>query len=123
MVAASADPDKPARLTIGEGSSIGDNTQIHCCEQIKIGKHVLISWGVNIIENNYHSTADNSIKSAPVTIGDRVWIGCNAIITSGVTIGQGSIVAAGAVVTKDVRPGMLVGGNPARVIRETAPWA
>lgn len=123
MVAASGDPDKPARLTIGEGSSVGDNTQIHCCEKIEIGKHVLISWGVNIIENNYHTTADGLIKSAPIKIGDRVWIGCNVIITAGVTIGDGCIIAAGAVVTKDIPAGMLAGGNPARVIRETAPWA
>jgi acetyltransferase-like isoleucine patch superfamily enzyme len=112
----------PAILTIGKCSSIGDKTQIHCCEKVSIGDYVLISWGVNILENNYHNTADNAIKTAPIVIHDRVWIGCNAIILSGVTIGFGSIIAAGSVVTKDVPPSSLVGGNPARVIRETQPW-
>ena len=55
--------------------------------------------------------------SAPVTIGNDVWIGNRAVIMGGVTVGDGAIVAAGAVVTKDVPPHAIVGGVPARVIR------
>lgn len=113
---------RSAELVIGACSSIGDRTQIHCCERVSIGDYVLISWDCNILENNFHSTADGGIKSAPIVIEDRVWIGCCSIILAGVTIGRGSIVGAGSVVTRDVPPGMLVAGNPARVIRETAPW-
>ena len=51
-------------------------------------------------------------------IEDDVWIGANAIVLKGVTIGEGSIIAAGAVVTKNVPAYSLVGGNPAKVIRE-----
>lgn len=112
----------PARLTIGACSSIGDRTQIHCCERISIGDYVLISWDCDILENNFHTTTDGGIASAPIVIGDRVWIGCRVIILSGVTIGEGAIVAAGSVVTRDVPPGMLAAGNPAKVIRETGPW-
>jgi acetyltransferase-like isoleucine patch superfamily enzyme len=118
----SKDPSKPAAIVIGKGSSIGDNTQIHCCERVTIGDNVLISWGVNILENNYHNTIDKSIKSAPITIEDRVWIGCNVIILSGVTIGAGSIIGAGSVIVKDIQPRSLVAGNPGKVIRETEPW-
>jgi acetyltransferase-like isoleucine patch superfamily enzyme len=50
-------------------------------------------------------------------IGDRVWIGANATVLAGVTIGHGAVVAAGAVVTRDVAPDTVVGGVPARVIR------
>ena len=57
------------------------------------------------------------VKIAPVRIGDKAWIGFNAIILKGVTVGEGAIVAAGAVVTKDVPPYTIVAGNPARVIR------
>lgn len=114
--------DRPARLTIGPNSSIGDRTQIHCCQQVSIGQHVLVSWDCNILENNFHTTTDGDIVSAPIVIEDRVWIGCRVIILAGVTIGAGSIVAAGSVVTRDVPPGMLVAGNPAKVIRETGPW-
>ena len=84
---------------------------------------MLISWGVNILENYYHGTEDNSVQSAPVIIEDRVWIGCNVIVLAGVTIGRGSIIAAGSVVTKSVPPGMLVAGNPAKEIRPTKPWS
>jgi acetyltransferase-like isoleucine patch superfamily enzyme len=118
----SKDRSKPAQLTIGSYSSIGDRTQIHCCDRVEIGSYVLVSWGVNILENYYHGTEDDSITSAPVRIEDRVWIGCNVIVLAGVTIGQGSVVAAGSVVTRDVPPGTLVAGNPAREIRQTKPW-
>ena len=118
-----SDPAQPARLEIGAYSSIGDRTQIHCCQAVTIGSHVLISWDVNVLENNYHTTTDGGIRSAPVTIENRVWIGCHAIILSGVTIGEGSVVAAGSVVTKDVAAGTLVAGNPAQVIRKTGPWS
>jgi acetyltransferase-like isoleucine patch superfamily enzyme len=112
----------PARLAIGVHSSVGDRTQIHCCRNVSIGDFVLISWDCNILENNYHTTSDGLITSAPIVIEDRVWIGCRAIILAGVTISEGSIVAAGSVVTRDVPPGTLVAGNPAKIIRETEPW-
>ena len=111
-----------AKLTIGEFSSIGDRTQIHCCRNVSIGDYVLISWDVNILENNFHTTTDGMIGSSPISIEDRVWIGCRVIILPGVTVGEGAIIAAGAVVTKDVPKGTLVAGNPAKVIRETGPW-
>jgi maltose O-acetyltransferase len=56
-------------------------------------------------------------EDMPVTIGDDVWIGARAILLPGITINSGSIVGAGAVVTKDVPPGSIVAGNPARVVR------
>lgn len=106
-------PDKHARVQIGKRSSIGDRTQIHACDSVTIGDRVLISWDVTILENNYHSNS-----RGPVTIENDVWIGCHAIILSGVTIGRGAVVGAGSVVTKDVPPNTIVGGNPARVLRE-----
>ena len=55
-------------------------------------------------------------SSGDITVCDKVWIGCGAIILPGVTIGKGATIAAGAVVTKDVQPGVTVGGVPARLI-------
>lgn len=56
-------------------------------------------------------------KAAAVTIGHDVWIGHGAVILAGKSVGTGAVIAAGAIVTKDVAPYMIVGGNPARVIR------
>ena len=56
----------------------------------------------------------------PITVGDDVWIGGNAVICPGVTIGNRCIIAAGAVVVKDVPDDTMVGGNPARLIRRLA---
>ena len=53
----------------------------------------------------------------PVTIGDNVWIGGGAIINPGVTIGNNVVVASGAVVVKDVPDNVVVGGNPAKIIK------
>ncbi len=58
-------------------------------------------------------------QSHPITIKDRAWIGANATILTGVTIGENAVVAAGAVVTKDVPDNCLVGGVPAKIIKET----
>lgn len=60
---------------------------------------------------------DSFKKPLPI-IGNDVWIGFGAVVLNGVTIGDGAIIAAGAVVTKDVPPYTIVGGNPARVIRQ-----
>jgi acetyltransferase-like isoleucine patch superfamily enzyme len=54
----------------------------------------------------------------PITIKDNVWIATGAMVLPGVTIGEGAVVAAGAVVTKDVDDWMVVGGNPAKVIKK-----
>ena len=65
-------------------------------------------------QRRIHPTA--AANSIPIHIGCDVFIGARAIILKGVTIGDGAVIAAAAVVTKDVPPGSIVGGNPARVI-------
>ncbi|MSE09620.1 hypothetical protein GKC33_13385, partial [Lactobacillus salivarius] len=68
---------------------------------------------------HFHLSRNEALEfGLPITVKDNVWIGGNVVILPGVTIGKNSIVAAGAVVTKDVPDNVIVGGNPARVIRE-----
>jgi acetyltransferase-like isoleucine patch superfamily enzyme len=106
---------------IGDGSWIGAFTVIDGTGGLTIGAGCDISCGAQIYT---HSTvrrcvsgrAYEGVDRAPTSVGDRVFIGANAVIMMGVTIGDGAIVGAGAVVTADVEAGSVVGGVPARVL-------
>jgi acetyltransferase-like isoleucine patch superfamily enzyme len=111
-----------AHLVLGSGY-INHRASIECFQQIAIGDGVAIAKGVTIRDSDAHSINGNSQVSAPISIGNRVWIGANAIILKGVTIGEGSVVAAGAVVTRDVPPRSLVAGMPARVLKTEVTWS
>ena len=113
---------KKASLVIGDGVAIGDRTEIHCADSITIGKDTIIAWDCCIMDRDYHKLDSKTEITCPVKIGNNVWIGCNVIVLKGVTIGDGAVVAAGAVVTKDVPAGALVGGNPAKIIKEKVSW-
>ena len=91
---------------------------------LTIGDDVRLADFAAVWDTDFHELeAGGGVRVAPVTIGDNVWIGRQAIVLPGVTIGRDAVVAAGAVVTRDVPPGVLVAGNPATVVRElrTAP--
>lgn len=109
-------------IEIGDNSSIGINARVS--GPLSIGNEVMMAPNVSIYTQNHESEniyRPMRFQTAPkkkVTIGDDVWIGANAIILPGVTIGKGSIIAAGSVVTKDVAPFSVVGGNPAKLIKE-----
>ncbi len=113
---------KNASLRIGSGY-INSNSQIVCSKSITIGDGVAIADGALIRDCDDHDIQyDGYEKTAPVVIGDHVWIGQRATILKGVTIGDNAVVAAGAVVTKDVPANAIVGGVPAKVIRENVTW-
>ena len=111
-----------ATIAIGERCFINRRTEFISQDAVKVGDDCLISWDVMITDTDYHYVGDLP-PTAPVTIGDRVWIGARASILKGVTIGDGAVVAAGAIVTKDVAPRTLVAGNPARVVRTDVDWS
>lgn len=96
-------------VTTNGGVEIGDRTLIGYRTQILSGNHVIPPGKGRIF-----SAGD---VSGPVKIGQDVWIGANCLILPGVTIGEGAVVAGGSVVTKDVASFTIVGGCPAKVIK------
>lgn len=129
-------------VLIGDRCHIGRSTFI-CRSGIHIGNDVTIAWGCTLYDHNSHSVSWNErkndtvreysdmqiygdpiknkdwdcVKTKPIVIKDKAWIGMNVIILQGVTIGEGAVVGAGSVVSRDVDDWTVVGGNPARVIK------
>jgi maltose O-acetyltransferase len=110
------------RLQIGSHGVINIGCFFDLSETISIGNHVALGHEVMILTSSHHiggvDHRAGSLFTAPVSVGDGAWIGSRCIILPGITIGAGSVVAAGAIVTKDVPPSSLVGGVPARMIRQ-----
>ena len=113
-----------SRITIGQGCFINSGVRFECAPEvtIKIGNRVQIgsrcsfetmNHSIVLLEKNKRGGFPKSI-----VIEDDVWLAARVIVLPGVRIGRGSVVAAGAVVAKDVPPFTLVGGVPARKIRE-----
>jgi len=92
-------------------------------ERVSIGRDVAISENVTIRDSDNHRIEGSaSPTTAPSTIGDHVWIGINSTILKGVTIGNGAVIGANSLVTRDVPPGALAAGVPARVLSLDATW-
>ena len=130
-------------ISIGDRVHIGGSTFI-CRSSIIIEDDVTMAWGTTVYDHDSHSVKWSErkndtlqefkdhreygdsiknknwdvVKTAPIKICSKAWIGMNCIILKGVTIGEGAIVAAGSVVTKDVKPWTMVGGNPAVYIKD-----
>jgi acetyltransferase-like isoleucine patch superfamily enzyme len=110
-------------VRIGDNTYINANSRVLCIDSIQIGARCRISWSVEIIDFDGHRIIDPARpETAPILIGDDVWIGARATILKGVEIGDGAVVAAGSVVTRSIPPRSLAGGNPARIIRENIIW-
>lgn len=114
--------DNGKNIHVGKEFLANYNVTILDCAPVKIGDHVMIGPGTLISTVNHPISPRGRRKhlgiAKPVTIGNDVWIGGNVTILPGVTIGNNVVIAAGAVVVKDVPDNMLVGGVPAKPIRE-----
>ncbi len=107
-------------ITIGKNVFINAGCKFQDQGGIYIDDGALIGHGVVLATLNHDMAPEKrqALHPAPIHIGKRVWIGANATICPGVTIGDNAVVAAGAVVVKDVPADTIVGGVPAKIIRE-----
>ena len=115
---------KEAKINIGNNVGISGAT-IYARNGISIGDNTLIGGNVKIFDNDFHPIEvearniddKNAIRTREVVIGNDCFIGCNALILKGTQIGNGSVVGAGSVVCGEFPGGVVIAGNPAKVIK------
>lgn len=112
-----------AKISIGERTTIGYHTFLFASERIEIGDECMVAGFVYIVDSDHQIARDQLMNTqpnvtAPIVIGNDVWIGANVTILKGVTIADGAVIAAGAVVNRDVRPYEIVGGVPIKHLGE-----
>lgn len=109
----------PWLFSMGEHSMISEGVTIYNLGPITIGDHSVISQDAYLCAGTHDYTKPNLPLIRPtITVGSGVWICAGAFIGPGVTIGDNALIGARAVVMRDVPPGVIVAGNPAKVVRE-----
>jgi acetyltransferase-like isoleucine patch superfamily enzyme len=113
-----------AFIRIGRDSLVGEYCVLRGQGGITIGDRVYLAPQVQMLAVNHVfdnpdvPIIEQGITCEGITVEDDVWIGAGAVITDGVNVGRGAVIAAGAVVTKDVPAHTVVGGVPAKVIKQ-----
>jgi putative colanic acid biosynthesis acetyltransferase WcaF len=111
----------PWNLVIGDYSSIGDHARIYNLGPIRIGERTTISQYAHLCAGTHdHNDPVFPLLKPPIMVGSDAWVCAEAFVGPGVTVGDHAIVAAAAVAMRDVPPGAIVAGNPARIVRMRA---
>lgn len=109
----------PWNLEVGDFSSVGPGVDCYNQGKIVIGDHTIISQKTYLCASSHDFTISNfPLILKPIKIGNQVWIAADAFIAPGAFIGEGAVVGAKAAVFKKVEPWTVVGGNPAKYIKE-----
>jgi maltose O-acetyltransferase len=111
-----------ATVRVGKNCRFSNNISMIATESIEIGDGCLIGDLVSIMDSDFHGIApaqrhSGSFKTAPVKLGNNVWLGSRVLVLKGVTIGETSVVAAGSIVTSSLPPNCIAAGVPARALR------
>lgn len=110
---------EPWNLTMHRKASIGEHTCIRCRDKIELGVHAIVARDVYMLTASHNlSSKTFDMVTAPIKVGNYAWLATRCTIGKGVTIGDGAVVAANSNVIKDVAPWSVVGGNPAKFIKE-----
>lgn len=124
---------KGCRIDIGpnakvylKSGNLNPNSKIIIMHGLEIGDKSIISWGCEILDDDFHSISYSGRldeKSKMISIGEHVWVGSNVTILKGSKIPNGSVVASGSLVCSQFHEeNILIGGNPARVLRHEITW-
>jgi acetyltransferase-like isoleucine patch superfamily enzyme len=113
-----------ASLRIGDNAGLSGCT-ICAAESITIGNEVLMGAGAAVVDTDFHPLAAcgrrwtrQGVGTAPVVLGDNVFLGMGVLVLKGVTIGDDAVIAAGSIVTSDIPAGVVAAGAPARPVSD-----
>jgi acetyltransferase-like isoleucine patch superfamily enzyme len=112
-------------IVIGNDCFIGSGCEFNISQYVSIGNNCLIAGGTRFVDHDHGTAMGHPMKeqmsiAGSIRVGSDVWIGANCIILKNVHIGDGAVIAAGSVVTKSVPSFSIVGGVPARLIKQRA---
>ncbi len=110
-----------AQIRVGKRTVLGAYSFLYASQSITLGDDCLIAPFVYFVDSDHARSREapmntQGMETAPIVIGNDVWIGARVVVTRGVTVGDGAILAAGAVVNQDVPPYAIFGGVPAKQI-------
>ena len=114
-----------ARISIGSGCFLNRGTMLAALERIEIGDHVMFANNCFVGDSDHRYddrsrpvTEQGFVPRGPVRIGSNCWFGVNCVVTGGIEIGERCVIGSNSVVTKDLPPGTIAAGAPAKVLRE-----
>ncbi|MEY2878518.1 MAG: hypothetical protein RLZZ15_898 [Verrucomicrobiota bacterium] len=109
--------DMPWHVELHDAACVGDGGHLYALDRIVLERGALVAQEAYLCAGT-HDVADPEwpLMTAPITVGERAFVGARAFVLPGVTIGARAIVGAMSVVTRDVGPGITVAGNPARPV-------
>lgn len=107
----------PWNLQLGNDVVVGGGVRLYTLDRVQIGSNVLISQGAHLCAGSHdHRQSHFPLVLKPIVIESGTWLAAECFIGPGVTVGAGAVIAARAVVVRNVDPGKVVAGNPARVV-------
>lgn len=119
VVYSSAKVYYPANLVMKDYSCLAPKVDCYNVAPVVIGANATVSQGTSLCTASHDITNPHlPLITAPITIGDQAWVAAEAFVGMGITVGEGAVVGARAVVVKDVEPWTVVGGNPAKFIKQ-----
>jgi len=97
---------------------------LYIAHKLEIGNGSIIAWDCTFLDDDWHEIiySDQVEKDPAIIIGQHVWVGCGATFLKGSGIGDNSVVAADSVVTKRFPANVLIGGNPAKIVKKNVSW-